>query len=980
MTAARSCRVGKVVLGALVLALQPACSKENSVSQENTHSGAVCPKGARYCDGNTLVICNESQTEWVRLSCESEASCDAGLSFGICGEDVDTNGQPLTCDFPLADCNVVAADGCETNLGTNAHHCGECGNDCSAPNADASCRSGACQLECDDGFADCNGKKEDGCEIDLESDESHCGACGRACDDSNGTVACSNGLCSLVTCRAGYGDCDEDPTNGCETVTLSTVRHCGACGEACENEHGSTDCDAGRCQPVCAAGYGDCDGDGASGCETDLRSTVEHCGTCGNSCPGDDRAACVAGSCALECEEGTADCNDRVGDGCEIDLESDDLNCGACGRACESANGTTACSHGLCSLVTCNPGYGDCDENPENGCETVIHSSEAHCGACGTPCVNAHGTSVCEDGRCEPTCGAGYGDCDGDGANGCETDLGSSVAHCGVCGHACGGDEAVCVSGECDLPCPAGMGDCDSDPENGCETALDGPDHCGGCFVVCENDHGSNVCNAGRCEPTCAADYGDCDGDAANGCETFTASSADHCGACGVVCASVHGEAVCSSGSCSIVCDADYANCDHDPSNGCEVFLPGDPRHCGACDESCASLGGSATCDDGVCALVCDGTMGDCDGDVATGCEVDTAASVEHCGGCDQACGDANASPECQAGACVLHCSIGYENCDGNQANGCETALTTATNHCGRCGHSCLGGACEGGICQPHALVTNEPSPTQIRLDEGNVYWLSGTSSADSVIRRIAKSGGAAGDVATSSSGICDFAVADSVAWTTSADGAVWLQAKTGGSPLALASGQAGPCPIAMNDAWVVWGDQVSNTVWKRSLATGSSNVAVAEAFWPGTVFITGDYGYVGGEGIVGRFLLSSGGIGDTLRLLHSTWDVEGIAANEDDLCYMQTMYGRVYCTPAPSMISPDEYLVEPGYTMQTSLALDDTFVYYLTPSAVERAAIDSGAANVVATSSQPWALALDEDGIYWTEPNVGRVMVLAKP
>jgi hypothetical protein len=44
-------------------------------------------------------------------------------------------------------------------------------------------------------------------------------------------------------------------------------------------------------------------------------------------------------------------------------------------------------------------------------------------------------------------CPAGRGDCDGNGANGCEADLLSSAAHCGACGHDCGG--AACNEGVC---------------------------------------------------------------------------------------------------------------------------------------------------------------------------------------------------------------------------------------------------------------------------------------------------------------------------------------------------------------------------------------------------------------------------------------------------------------------------------------------------------------------------------------------------
>jgi hypothetical protein len=46
------------------------------------------------------------------------------------------------------------------------------------------------------------------------------------------------------------------------------------------------------------------------------------------------------------------------------------------------------------------------------------------------------------------SCGASYGDCDGDATNGCETDMSSSSAHFGSCGIACASG-AACPFGVC---------------------------------------------------------------------------------------------------------------------------------------------------------------------------------------------------------------------------------------------------------------------------------------------------------------------------------------------------------------------------------------------------------------------------------------------------------------------------------------------------------------------------------------------------
>ncbi|WP_263436629.1 CARDB domain-containing protein [Stigmatella hybrida] len=69
----------------------------------------------------------------------------------------------------------------------------------------------------------------------------------------------------------------------------------------------------------CAPGYGNCDGNPANGCETDLTSNVNHCGTCGNTCPGQDSTVgvCMASQCSTACAPGRYDCDGNAANGCE---------------------------------------------------------------------------------------------------------------------------------------------------------------------------------------------------------------------------------------------------------------------------------------------------------------------------------------------------------------------------------------------------------------------------------------------------------------------------------------------------------------------------------------------------------------------------------------------------------------------------------------------------------------------------------------
>jgi hypothetical protein len=123
----------------------------------------------------------------------------------------------------------------------------------------------------------------------------------------------------------------------------------------------------------------------------DLTTDANNCGTCGNACGGAGApnvvAGCVAGACsAPTCVQGFADCNQSLLDGCEVNVNISPNNCGACGKQCLAANATSGCSQGMCTLAACLPGFGDCDGQVANGCEVNLLTSVNNCGGCGKVC------------------------------------------------------------------------------------------------------------------------------------------------------------------------------------------------------------------------------------------------------------------------------------------------------------------------------------------------------------------------------------------------------------------------------------------------------------------------------------------------------------------------------------------------------------------------------------------------------------------
>lgn len=158
---------------------------------------------------------------------------------------------------------------------------------------------------------------------------------------------------------------------------------------------------------------------------------------------------CTNGGCAPMCDVGFADCNNKVGDGCEADLRFDATNCGGCGKACPApANATTTCAASMCGF-TCKAGFGNCDNQAANGCESPLSTDKNNCGSCGKTCSNNNIAPSCAAGVCSGACNFGFSDCDGNKqTNGCETNTWADAKNCGKCGNACLNGR-TCVNGVC---------------------------------------------------------------------------------------------------------------------------------------------------------------------------------------------------------------------------------------------------------------------------------------------------------------------------------------------------------------------------------------------------------------------------------------------------------------------------------------------------------------------------------------------------
>ena len=435
-----------------------------------TGEGACQPGTTQSCAGGGSQTCSDA-CQWGACGCRAEQlAC----------------GSPATCVSP-----------------SDVHTCGTCTNDCtSLPGVLAKaigCKGGECTYECAAGRADCAGGDK-GCTSDF-SKPATCGSCSNDCTHLphvSGDVGCDAGTCTLSasSCAAGWGDCNGDPSDGCEAA-LDTPDCCGSCTTACPGSAAICDASASpaRCATTCsetlcgsscvdtsndASNCGACGSKCASGsctggkctCTGDASQPCGHCGTMNRTCNTDGSwsswsscsepaGACAAATtqscgqnksqtCSASCAWGACACSPKFslcGSTC-VDEQTDGKNCGACGNAC--ASGVT-CQNGACSC---------------SGAAT------ASCGNCGTETrtCNRDGTwsawSACTAQGCTPQTTR---TCDGTGTSTCSSDCtwsactcpsGSTLCattcvdeqndrlNCGACGKVCGAG-LVCSSGKC---------------------------------------------------------------------------------------------------------------------------------------------------------------------------------------------------------------------------------------------------------------------------------------------------------------------------------------------------------------------------------------------------------------------------------------------------------------------------------------------------------------------------------------------------
>jgi hypothetical protein len=347
-----------------------------------------------------------------------------------------------------------------------------------------------------------------------------------------------------------------------------------------------------------------------------------------------------------------------------------------------------------CKQMICNdPGQtcldGSCQPRPTFG-------GAPEAGADGGPSLDA----TADHGPDGGAAGSGGGDAGGPAVNGAP------------CGHGTDCSSGNCVENVCcDKPC--------TDLCNSCRNALTASLPDGTCGLIASSkDDPQARCGAATAMAMCG-NTGHCDGKGA--CEKYGSTT---------ICLA----AACAGGSYTpaSTCDS-KGNC-----------VPGTPQSCmgftcsptSGCAITCNS---DADCTGGYCSASKTCVAKQIDGSTCTG---NNQCANNHCVGgicCESACmglcqSCANADTG-QSSGLHIQCAIGAACVGGTSCQTCATGTTACPNacvnltnngsNCGACGHSCQGGTCSNGTCQPITLATlsTPRTPVALALNSSTVFF-----------------------------------------------------------------------------------------------------------------------------------------------------------------------------------------------------------------------------------------------------------------
>jgi hypothetical protein len=289
---------------------------------------------------------------------------------------------------------------------------------------------------------------------------------------------------------------------------------------------------------------------------------------------------------------------------------------------------------------------------------------------------------------------------------------------------------------------------------------------------------------------------------------------------------------------------------------------------------------------------------------------------------------------------------------DGDAADAFPCIDTKTDPHnCGRCGHDCVGGDCDAGVCQPVTIVSNQPGAIEVAVDQTSVYW------------------------------------------TGNYNDQILSSAKDGANVTILAHDPAGnvsnPYGLAIDDTYVYWSCNNDNDTdpgrVARCAKTGcngaGTRVTTTDLHLPREIAVDGTNVYFEeySNASVGRGRKDGGPVG-----FYATTIAYPLTVDFDDASVYfasTSLIGRVAkgaATVADSGTDASKYTTLYSSIAQFypyDLATDDANLYWIEnddPNGLVRflpknAAPDAAPIDIATAQSNPWHVVVDATNVYWT-------------
>lgn len=344
--------------------------------------------------------------------------------------------------------------------------------------------------------------------------------------------------------------------------------------------------------------------------------------------------------------------------------------------------------------------------------------------------------------------------------------------------------------------------------------------------------------------------------------------------------------------------------------------------------------------------------LGICGLMILTACGGDDAAGT----GGGGSSGTGGTAGQAGSGAAAGQAGTGGVAGAAGTGGACNADVQSDPDHCGTCGHSCQGGTCDAGMCQPVTLASGLAYPYRVAVDESDVYFtVVGTYKAEleqslnGMVASVPKAGGAVSDLSQASIAAYGLGVDATnvyVSFLTQNYVDLIMFEKAGGEPVDLGSSSVTFMALDVPDA--------SATASMIYYLDGYSVAAVEPG--TGSVQLVTTSTPPSGIALAGSEVL----FGDS-----GDWDpstLMGPPVGNGMLMKVSTSGG--------SASALDENAGSPY-----AVAADATHAYYtdLFGHRVVRVALDGSSVEELATGqSYPYGVIVDDDYVYWTNRGGG--------